>query len=193
MTRPTVEVLRLLLAAPPHEPLWAAGIAEQTGLGKSTVSQILTRLAKRQWIASRQERGPHPGRPPRALGVLTRQGRREAEAALAARGGNRHHGSEESVPADATVAGQNPAHAGGRTLRLHHPISFSALTSRLRAPAAEPRSDDVPEAVAVERLAALKEVGAISRFGDSGVRDSRVWVCCCWSGAVSGVGALSWW
>ncbi|MFC8393103.1 helix-turn-helix domain-containing protein [Streptomyces sp. NPDC057238] len=32
-------------------------------------------------------------------------------------------------------------------------------------------------------------LGAISRFWDSGVRDSGVWVCCCWWVAVSGCGA----
>ncbi len=30
----------------------------------------------------------------------------------------------------------------------------------------------------------ISATGAISRFGGSGVRDSRLWVCWCWSGAV---------
>ncbi|GAA2280914.1 hypothetical protein GCM10010430_78780 [Kitasatospora cystarginea] len=78
MTRPTVEVLRLLLATRPHEPLWAARISEQTALGRSTVSQILARLTERQWVALCREQGSHAGRPARVLCVLTRQGCREA-------------------------------------------------------------------------------------------------------------------
>ncbi|MGW2112834.1 PadR family transcriptional regulator [Streptomyces sp. NPDC001948] len=86
MTRPMVEVLRLLLPAPVDDPLWAARIGEEADLGKSTVSQILARLAELGWVTtSQEERGSHPGRPPRTFYVLTDTGRREAELALAAR------------------------------------------------------------------------------------------------------------
>ncbi|MFD9053616.1 winged helix DNA-binding protein [Streptomyces zaomyceticus] len=86
MTRPTVEVLRLLMAAPVDEPLWAARIGEQADLGKSSVSQILARLAGLEWVAtSLEEKGSHPGRPPRTFYTLTDTGRREAGLALAAR------------------------------------------------------------------------------------------------------------
>ncbi|GAA1310671.1 hypothetical protein GCM10009647_033760 [Streptomyces sanglieri] len=86
MTRPTVEVLRLLLPASVDDPLWAARIGEEADLGKSTVSQILARLVELGWVTTSQEdRGSHPGRPPRTFYVLTETGRREAELALAAR------------------------------------------------------------------------------------------------------------
>ncbi|MFE6496294.1 helix-turn-helix transcriptional regulator [Streptomyces sp. NPDC057748] len=86
MTRPTVEVLRLLLPASVDDPLWAARIGEEADLGKSTVSQILARLVELGWVTTSQEdRGSHPGRPPRTFYVLTETGRREAALALAAR------------------------------------------------------------------------------------------------------------
>ncbi|GHI74712.1 hypothetical protein OG304_38335 [Streptomyces sp. NBC_00160] len=54
MTRPTVEVLRLLLSAPPHEPLWATGIGEQTGLDSaaSASTTSATRPPPCSWNAS---------------------------------------------------------------------------------------------------------------------------------------------
>lgn len=85
LTRPTVEVLRLLLTASADVPLWGAKISEQADLGKSSVSQILARLTALGWVATREEEGPHPGRPARAFRSLTRVGRRQAEAALVAR------------------------------------------------------------------------------------------------------------
>ncbi|MDJ0347204.1 helix-turn-helix transcriptional regulator [Streptomyces sp. H10-C2] len=86
MTRPMVEVLRLLLPAPLDEPLWAARIGEEADLGKSTVSQILAKLVEVEWvITSQEEKGSHPGRPPRTFYALTDTGRREAHLALTAR------------------------------------------------------------------------------------------------------------
>ncbi|WP_405968915.1 MarR family transcriptional regulator (plasmid) [Streptomyces sp. NBC_00015] len=85
MTRPTVEVLRLLLDGGVDDPLWGARIGELADLGKSTVSQILARLTALEWVTPREEAGSHPGRPARVFYTLTEQGRREAKAALAAR------------------------------------------------------------------------------------------------------------
>lgn len=85
LTRPTVEVLRLLLAASVDDPLWGAKIGEQTDLGKSTVSQVLTRLTVLEWVTPREEEGSHPDRPARVFWALTEEGRRQAEAAMAAR------------------------------------------------------------------------------------------------------------
>lgn len=86
MTRPTVEVLRLLLPAPTDDPLWAARICEEADLGKSTVSQILSRLTELGWVTTiQEEEGSHPGRPPRIFYVLTGTGRQEVHLALAAR------------------------------------------------------------------------------------------------------------
>ncbi|MFE9137892.1 PadR family transcriptional regulator [Streptomyces sp. NPDC007355] len=81
-----VEVLRLLLPAPVDDSLWAARIGEEADLGKSTVSQILAKLVELEWVTtSQEEKGSHPGRPPRTFYALTDTGRREATLALAAR------------------------------------------------------------------------------------------------------------
>ena len=71
MTRTTVEVLTLLLAAPAGDRLWAARIGELADLGRSTVSQIPVRLTALGWVTPRVEEGPHPGRPARAFCELT--------------------------------------------------------------------------------------------------------------------------
>ncbi|WP_327063442.1 hypothetical protein OG715_42330 [Kitasatospora purpeofusca] len=160
MTRPTVEVLRLLLAASAHEPLWAARISERAALGKSTVSQILTRLSERQWVVLRQEQGSHPGRPARVLCELTQQGCMEAETALAVRGAG-----DQGAPVALTVAAdqttrQGPARNGDWTHGLHHLIRLPDFEA-LRQVAAD-RSQGVSETAAVERMAILREaLGAL--------------------------------
>ncbi|MEV6733743.1 MULTISPECIES: helix-turn-helix domain-containing protein [unclassified Streptomyces] len=172
MTRPTAEVLRVLLSAPTHGPLWAARISELAGLGRSTVSQILARLTGRQWVTLHQERDPHPGRPARVLCVLTQQGRREAEAALGARGAASRRGSGEST-ATGALARQGSAHCGRRGLKLLPMIDHSAIKKALRTPAVELGGDStVPEAVAVERLAALREaLGALQALTETFTRE----------------------
>jgi DNA-binding MarR family transcriptional regulator len=85
MTRPVVEVLRLLLKAPADEPLWGTKIVADADLGSGTVYPILQRLAEDGWIWPREETGPHPGRPARTFYELTETGRQKAEEALAAR------------------------------------------------------------------------------------------------------------
>ncbi len=83
MTRTTVEVLTLLLAAPAGDPPWAARIGELAGLGRSTVSQILARLTALGRVTPRMEEGPHPGRPARVFYELTPEGRNQTEAPVA--------------------------------------------------------------------------------------------------------------
>jgi PadR family transcriptional regulator PadR len=106
-TLPTVEVLSLLLEASADGSPWAARISEQTGLGKSTVSQILTRLAALAWIATWNEQGPHPGRPPRIFCTLTGEGRRQAKKMLAASPTPRPRWRE--YPKAATSLSEEPA------------------------------------------------------------------------------------
>lgn len=156
MTRPTVEVLRLLLAASAHEPLWAARISEQTAVGKSTVSQILARLAERQWVSLRQEPGSHPGRPARVLCALTQQGRREARAALAAQwaGCPQHvRGGLTEVNKPTSQESLAPSAVGGRCS-----APLPDVESLRRNTAAEPVGGDAVRSVdAAERMATLRE------------------------------------
>ncbi len=106
-TLPTAEVLSLLLDASADDPPWAARISEQTGLGKSTISQILTRLSASMWIVTRNEPGPHPGRPPRILCSLTGEGRRQAKKILAKRAVTRQrrpgHLAKEAIPSETST------------------------------------------------------------------------------------------
>lgn len=109
MTRPTVDVLRLLLSAPKDDPLWGARISELADLGKSTVSQILTRLTALGWLTPREENGPHPGRPPRLFHTMSSKGRRQAAIALAARDGrSQHRAAGPLVPQAPTTPARQP-------------------------------------------------------------------------------------
>ncbi len=110
MTRPTVDVLRLLLAVTEGDLLWGARISDLTDLGKSTVSQILARLTALGWVTLRQEEGPHPGRPGRVFHSMSPQGRRQAETALAARKARGPHRTTTLVmPQTPTAPSPRPA------------------------------------------------------------------------------------
>ncbi|WP_216311768.1 MarR family transcriptional regulator [Streptomyces nanshensis] len=156
MTRPTVEVLRLLLAAPADDPLWGARIGELADLGKSTVSQILARLTGLGWLTLRDEEGPHPSRPARVLCILSPAGRERAEAALSAWSSRRQQQVLETPDAPA----QSPSRARGG---MHFPIGYLAprrSTPADRALEAVRNDDDVPEELAVlmEALTTLETV-----------------------------------
>jgi hypothetical protein len=109
MTRPVVEVLRLLLKAPADDPLWGAKIVADADLGSGTVYPILQRLAEDGWLTPREETGPHPGRPARTFYELTGTGRQKAEDALAARSLRLRRGGSGKTTAHVSVTGR---HAG---------------------------------------------------------------------------------
>lgn len=161
MTRPTLDVLRLLLEAPDDEPLWGARISQRAALCKSTVSQIIARLAHRQWITLHQEQGSHPGRPARTLCTLTQRGRREAETVLAAQEATR----TQQDPPDLTesVTQQNPARSHGRGPGSHHPIHFPDLEALRRAAPDQMDRGVVQLAHAIERMTALREALGVFR------------------------------
>ncbi|MFF3398266.1 PadR family transcriptional regulator [Streptomyces sp. NPDC002659] len=85
LTKPTVAVLEVLLAATGDAPAWGLSICRDADLGSGTVYPILDRLAERGWVTSWNETEPHPGRPPRRYYELTGAGRLQASAALTAR------------------------------------------------------------------------------------------------------------
>ncbi|MFK0173434.1 PadR family transcriptional regulator [Streptomyces sp. NPDC090306] len=85
LTKPTMAVLDALLSATADRPAWGLSIIRDADLGPSTVYPILERLQERGWITSREETGPHPGRPARRYYELTGTGRMQAAQALAAR------------------------------------------------------------------------------------------------------------
>ncbi|WP_199920860.1 hypothetical protein [Streptomyces sp. NRRL S-237] len=173
-------MLSLLLEASADDPPWATRMSEQAGLGKSTVSQILARLAALAWLVLRDEQGPHPGRPPRVFCTLTREGRRQAEVVLAARDGRRQRRTEK--PTGASMTREIPTQEEARRpvqadpsasrvdemavrrqqshprMRGHWPIDFSSLKMRFAAATApSEEGNSVPEGDSVVQLTALRE------------------------------------
>jgi DNA-binding MarR family transcriptional regulator len=82
LTKPTIAVLEVLLAATGDTPAWGLSICRDADLGSGTVYPILDRLAEHGWVTSRTEAGAHPGRPARRYYELTNAGRASASAAL---------------------------------------------------------------------------------------------------------------
>jgi len=85
LTKPTIAVLEVLLAATQDAPAWGLSICRDADLGSGTVYPILDRLLERGWVSSYDEAEPHPGRPARRYYELTGTGRLQAQDALAAR------------------------------------------------------------------------------------------------------------
>jgi len=90
LTRPTLEVIKVLLASTPDSPAWGLKICDEADLGSGTVYPILDRLEQRGWITSYKEAEPHPGRPPRRYYELTTAGRSQAVESLATREARRN-------------------------------------------------------------------------------------------------------
>ncbi|WP_405589999.1 PadR family transcriptional regulator [Streptomyces sp. NBC_01190] len=85
LTKPTIAVLDVLMAATDDNPAWGLSICQDADLGSGTVYPILDRLLRVGWVESCEETGPHPGRPARRYYELTGNGRAAAQAALSAR------------------------------------------------------------------------------------------------------------
>jgi DNA-binding PadR family transcriptional regulator len=81
MSRQTVTILVALLAEP---TAWRYGydLSRGTGLKSGTLYPILMRLTENSWLETRWEEA-EPGRPPRHMYRLTRQGMRQARQFLA--------------------------------------------------------------------------------------------------------------
>ncbi|BCL14179.1 PadR family transcriptional regulator [Micromonospora sagamiensis] len=102
LTPQTVEVLRLLLAAP-DQPRYGRDIARQTRLKTGTLHPILARLELAGWVESFwEDPAAHEaqGRPRRRYYRLTPDGVRVARAAVAGPSGDAH--------ADATPPALHP-------------------------------------------------------------------------------------
>nr|WSY53046.1 PadR family transcriptional regulator [Streptomyces sp. NBC_00886] len=85
LTKPTIGVLEVLLAAKDDDPAWGFSICREADLGPGTVYPILERLEGREWVRSWPEISHHPGRPGRRYYELTALGRKQAGIALEAR------------------------------------------------------------------------------------------------------------
>jgi PadR family transcriptional regulator, regulatory protein PadR len=81
LTRPTLEVIKVLLASTPDDPAWGLKICEEADLGSGTVYPILERLVDAGWVTRYEEQGNHPGRPRRSYYELTALGQQAAREA----------------------------------------------------------------------------------------------------------------
>lgn len=83
LTKPLIAVLNELLDAKKNEEeIWGLEICRKADLGPGTVYPILDRLTERGWVTSREETGPHPGRPARRFFEFTGAGHEQATHAL---------------------------------------------------------------------------------------------------------------
>ena len=83
-----MEILDLLMHAPPDDPAWGLKICEQTGRGSGTTYPALDRMMKANLIEDRWEAEPPEDRPRRRYYTITATGRaayQEAREARAAR------------------------------------------------------------------------------------------------------------
>ncbi|MFI9780396.1 PadR family transcriptional regulator [Streptomyces sp. NPDC051956] len=85
LTRPTLEVLKVLLTAVPDDPAWGLKICQEADLGSGTVYPILERLVDAGWATRTAEQGEHSGRPKRYYYELTAAGRLATHSARESR------------------------------------------------------------------------------------------------------------
>lgn len=70
-----IDVLDVIMSAPPDDPAWGLRICEATGHGPGTVYPALDRLMKAGWIEDRWENPVPTDRPRRRLYTITSTGR----------------------------------------------------------------------------------------------------------------------
>ena len=89
MTMVIMDILDLLMNAPPDAPAWGLQICEQTGYGTGTVYPALDRLLQAGWIEDRWEDPPPEDRPRRRYYTVTSAGRDKYHDTVAARSARR--------------------------------------------------------------------------------------------------------
>ncbi|WP_181795419.1 PadR family transcriptional regulator [Streptomyces sp. WELS2] len=83
LTKPLIAVLNELLDAQRNgNDIWGLEICRKADLGPGTVYPILDRLTERGWVTSREETGPHSGRPARRFFEFTPMGHEQAAHVL---------------------------------------------------------------------------------------------------------------
>jgi DNA-binding PadR family transcriptional regulator len=89
MTMVIMDILDVLMNAPPDDPAWGLKLCEQTGHGSGTVYPALDRLLRAHWIEDRWEEPPPEDRPRRRYYRITGAGRAAYHEAVAARAARR--------------------------------------------------------------------------------------------------------
>lgn len=85
MTMVIMDVLDVLMNAPPDDQIWGLKLCEQTGHGTGTIYPALDRLMQARWIEDRWEEPPPADRPRRRYYTITSAGRAAYHEAIAAR------------------------------------------------------------------------------------------------------------
>jgi PadR family transcriptional regulator PadR len=85
MTMVVMDVLDVLMSAPPNDPAWGLKMCEQTGHGTGTIYPALDRLLQAGWIEDRWEEPAPADRPRRRFYNVTSVGRAAYQEAVAAR------------------------------------------------------------------------------------------------------------
>jgi PadR family transcriptional regulator PadR len=98
LTKPTLAVLGVLMAAGPDDLIWGFRLCEEADLGSGTVYPLLERLEQAGWVAGSWEDPAPADRPRRRFYEMTGAGRREAAAAIAAREASRRSWLPRAVP-----------------------------------------------------------------------------------------------
>jgi PadR family transcriptional regulator PadR len=85
LTMVVLDVLDVLMSAPPGDPAWGLKLCEQTGHGSGTIYPALDRLLRAGWIEDRWEEPAPADRPRRRFYSITSVGRAAYQEAVAAR------------------------------------------------------------------------------------------------------------
>lgn len=89
MTMVIMDILDVLMNAPPDDPSWGLKLCEATGHGTGTIYPALDRLLQAGWIEDRWEEPPPADRPRRRYYTVTSAGRAAYREAVAARSARR--------------------------------------------------------------------------------------------------------
>lgn len=84
-----LDVLDVLMSAPPDDPVWGLKLCEQTGHGSGTIYPALDRLLQAGWIEDRWEEPTPADRPRRRYYSVSADGRAAYQEAVAARAARR--------------------------------------------------------------------------------------------------------
>src|SRR5579859_860667 len=83
MTMVVMDILDVIMSAPPDDPVWGLEICDATGRSTGTTYPALDRLLKAGWIEDRWEEPPPRDRPRRRYYSVTSAGRAAYQEALA--------------------------------------------------------------------------------------------------------------
>src|SRR5437773_570637 len=89
MTMVIMDILDVLMTAPPDDPAWGLKLCEQTGHGTGTIYPALDRMLQAGWIDDLWEEPPPADRPRRRYYTVTAAGRAAYQEAVAARAARR--------------------------------------------------------------------------------------------------------